>query len=175
MEGGSPRATRPAAAKPSTQQGHTLASANPAAPAVAPENVITNWEDRLDDILTSPGEETDKTRQMFEMYPRLPAEGKAEIAQHLANLVGDKDYAPLGQILTDPTQSEDVLDTLLADLLNRPNSVKLPYLLSIAQVAQHPKASEAKDMLELFLEEDYGTDWPKWQAKLDGWLKDNPD
>ncbi len=61
------------------------------------------------------------------------------------------------------------------DVLNRPNSVKLPLLLDLARDPQHPKASEAKDILELFLEEDYGNDWTKWQAKLDQWLKDNPD
>jgi len=41
--------------------------------------------------------------------------------------------------------------------------------------SQNPKAGEAKDLLELFLEEDYGTDWNKWQAKMQQWLKDNPD
>ena len=30
-------------------------------------------------------------------------------------------------------------------------------------------------MLELFLEEDYGANWGQWQAKMDQWLKDNPD
>ena len=37
------------------------------------------------------------------------------------------------------------------------------------------KAREAKDLLELFLEEDYGADWTKWQTKMDEWLKANPD
>ena len=68
-----------------------------------------------------------------------------------------------------------MLDFLLDDVLNRPNSLKLPALLAVARNAQHPKAAEAKDFLQLFLEEDYGSDWDKWQARMEQWLKDNPD
>jgi hypothetical protein len=98
-----------------------------------------------------------------------------EVAQHLANLVADENYAPLAKYLTDSSLPESVLDVLLADVLNRPNSVKLPALLDVAKDDKNPKASEAKDLLELFLEEDYGKDWAQWQTKMEQWLKDNPD
>jgi hypothetical protein len=138
-------------------------------------NVITNWEDKLDDILGSEGEESDKAKKLLAMFSRLPADGQVEVAQHLSNLLPDQDYAALGKLLTDSKLSEEVLDVLIVDVLNRPNSVKLPLLLEVARDAQHPKAAEAKDLLELYLEEDYGTDWNKWQAKLEQWIKDNPD
>jgi hypothetical protein len=44
-----------------------------------------------------------------------------------------------------------------------------------AKSPDHPKADEAKDILALFLDEDFGTDWGKWQEKMTVWLKDNPD
>jgi hypothetical protein len=68
-----------------------------------------------------------------------------------------------------------VLDFLLDDVLNRPNSLKLPALLDVARNAQHPKAAEAKNFLTLFIEEDYGSDWDKWQTGIEAWLKANPD
>ena len=83
--------------------------------------------------------------------------------------------APLGKLLTDSKLPEEVLDVLIVDVLNRPNSLKLPLLLEVARDTQHPKAAEAKDLLELYLEEDYGSDWNKWQAKMEQWLKENPD
>jgi hypothetical protein len=145
--------------------------------AVTPmaSNLMTNWEDRLDEILGGEGEEADKAKQMLEMFPRLPEEGQVEVAQHLSNLTADKDYAPLGAYLTNSATSEQVLDVLMGDLLNRPNSVKLPVLLDVAREPQHPKAGEAKDILQLFLEEDYGADWNAWQTKMQQWLADNPD
>jgi hypothetical protein len=141
----------------------------------APVNSITNWEDKLDDILGSDTEDTNKVTQLFAMFPRLPKDGQEEVAQHLSNLVDDPDYAPLGQLLTNAKLSPDVLDVLMADLLNRPNATKLPTLLEIARNPDHPNAGEAKDLLELYLDEDYGTDWTTWQQKMQEWLKDNPD
>lgn len=150
---------------------------NPALSSTATTTTTTNaeWEDQLEAILGSDGEDTQKVKQLFAMFPQLPEDGQVEIAQHLSNLVSDQDYAPLGKLLTDPKQPEGVLDVLIADLLNRPNGTKLPLLLELARNAQHPKAVEAKDLLELYLEEDYGQNWDTWQAKTQQWLKDNPD
>ena len=148
-----------------------------AAPQVQPipPDLITNWEDRIDSILTSDEEEAKKAKRMLEMFPRLPAEGQEEVAQHLSNLVPDEDYSALGQYLTNATLPESVLDVLLSDLLNRPNSIKLPLLMQVARDARNPESAEAKDLLGVFLEEDYGDNWPAWQTKMDQWLKENPD
>ena len=141
----------------------------------AASSVITNWEDKVDEILTSEVPEADKARKMLDMFPRLPEDGQVEVAQHLANLVSDQDYPSLGRFLTNSTLPQPVLDVLMADALNRPNSVKLPALLGVASDPRNPKAGEAKDILQLFLEEDFGTDWNAWQNKVTQWLADNPD
>jgi hypothetical protein len=146
-------------------------STNPA-PATT---TIADWEDKLETILAAEGDDRDKARQMLQMFARLPEDGQVEVAQHLSNLVADEDYAQLKKLLVDAKLPEEVLDVLIADILNRPNSVKLPTLLEVARNDQHPKAGEAKDLLELYLEEDYGQDWNKWQSKTEQWLKDNPD
>ena len=138
-------------------------------------NLISNWEDKVDEILGSPGSETNKVQQLLELFPKVPAAGQTEVARHLSNLLPDQDYGLLRQHLVNPDLPAEVLDVLLGDALNRPNSLKLPALLDVARNDQHPKAAEARDFLQLFLEQDYGTDWDKWQAGLDQWLKDNPD
>ncbi|MGO8677852.1 MAG: hypothetical protein ACLQVX_18535 [Limisphaerales bacterium] len=143
--------------------------------AVAVSETLTNWEDKVDEILTSDVPEADKAKKMIELFPRLPEKGQVEVAQHLSNLVSDQDYASLGRFLTNSALPEPVLDVLVADVLNRPNSLKLPALLGVARDPQNPKAGEAKDILRLFLEEDYGADWNAWQAKVTQWLADNPD
>jgi hypothetical protein len=144
--------------------------------ATQPANLMTNWEDKLDQILGGEGNDADKAKEMLAMFPNLPEDGQAEVAQHLSNLTPDENYTGLGQYLTNSTVSEAVLDVLLADLLNRPNSVKLPMLYEVArQGDQNPKASDAKDILQLYLDEDYGDNWQQWQAKMEQWLKDNPD
>ncbi|HSU56545.1 MAG TPA: hypothetical protein VLT36_20970 [Candidatus Dormibacteraeota bacterium] len=158
-----------------TNQTPPAAAIVPATQTPAPANLITNWEEKVDAILVSDGEDADKAKQMLEMFPHLAPDAQEEVAHHLSNLTPDENYGPLGSYLTNSTLPEAVLDVLLEDVLNRPNAIKLPMLLEVARDPQNPKAGEAKDVLELFLEEDYGSDWTKWQAKMDEWLKDNPD
>lgn len=166
----------PGGAKPGTgtnsSPGH-LAVVSPA--EVASVGSETNWEDKLEEILNAESDDTNKVKQLFTMFPRLPEDGQAEVAQHLSNLVDNDDYAPLGQLLKNARLPESVLDVLMGDLLNRPNAVKLPMFLDLARIPDHAEAGEAKDLLELYLDEDYGTDWPKWEQKMKEWLKENPD
>lgn len=138
-------------------------------------NLITGWEEKIDDVLRSDAETAAIGRTLLEWLPRLPAAGQVEAAQHIVNLLEDADYAPLAKVAADPATPEEVLDILLADLLNRPNALKLPALLSVARQTNHAKAGEAKDLLELYLEEDFGTDWAQWEARMQEWLKANPD
>ena len=137
--------------------------------------LIAAWEDKVDEILGSASSDPDKAKQMLEMVPQLPADGQEEVARHVSNLLPDQDYGLMHAYLTNAALPEEVLDVLLGDVLNRPNSLKLPALLAVASTPQHPKAAEAKDFLELFLEEDCGDDWAKWQGSMEQWLKDNPD
>jgi len=170
--------TRPADVSP-TSHPDTEPLTQPAIPKPlmvgSTPNVLTNWEEKLDEILGAETDETNKVKQLFALFPRVPDESKVEVAQHLSNLTSDEDYAPLGELLKDPKLPDDALDALMAVALNRPNSVKLPELLEVARTPDHPKADEAKDILALFLDEDFGTDWGKWQEKMTAWLKDNPD
>jgi len=135
----------------------------------------TNWEEQIDDIVGSDEPDTNKVHQLFALFPKLPPDGQEEAAQHLSNLVDDEDYAPLGEMLKNDKLPEGVLDELLADVLNRPNNLKLPALLAVASDANHVKHDEAKDLLELYLGEDYGTDWNSWGQHMTNWMQQNPD
>jgi hypothetical protein len=163
---------------PSTSAESTTAAANPTVVATNTTatadatNLLADWEDKLDEILGSDEDDTNKVKDLFAVFPRLPEEGQAEVAQHLSNLVSDDNYTPLGQLLQNTKLPDSVLDVLMSDVLNRPNSVKLPQLLQVAQNPDHPKADEAKDLIELYLDED---DPAKWPDKMQQWLKENPD
>ena len=61
----------------------------------------------------------------MELLPQLPEEGQEEAAEHLANLLPDDQYAAAGQMLTNLKTTEPVMDVLMSDLLNRPNTLKM--------------------------------------------------
>ena len=153
----------------------SLTNGGPGEVSVPAAEIITNWEDKVDEILRATNQTEDKAKQMLEMFSRLPEDGQVEVAKHLSNLLPDQDYAPMGRLLADPQLPGEVLEALMGDVLNRPNRLKLPALLEVARTPQHPKASAAREMLGSLLEVDYGDDWAKWQARIEEWLKENPD
>lgn len=164
----SPRPPRPAPlATPVTS---TAAVPPPAAAAT-----ITDWEEKIDGVLTAAEDETQKARRLLAIFPNLPEDGQVEAAQHISNLLPDEEYTPLAQALTNAALAEAVLDVLMTDVLNRPNELKLQTLLEVARTPNHPKAEEALDVLEVFVDENYGQDWAAWKAAVEKWLKENPD
>jgi hypothetical protein len=157
------------------QASQDLTNGGPMGASGAATNLMTGWEDKVDEILGSASSDADKAKQMLELFSTLPADGQEEVARHLTNLMPDQDYGLMRTYLTNAALPENVLDVLFGDVLNRPNRLKLPALLEVARSAQHPKAAEAKGSLGLFLDADYGSDWDKWQAGMEQWLKENPD
>lgn len=177
-----------------TDQSTPAQNAQPMTPIVEPQplaptqsNIIaqtptnppaanTNWEDTVDDIVGSDDQDTNKVKQLFALFPKLPADGKEEVAQHLSNLVEDDSYGPLGDLLKDDTQPQGVLDELMSDVLNRPNSLKLPTLLDVAEDPNNPEHDEAKDLLELYVGSDLSVDnWNGATNAVNNWLQQNPD
>ncbi|HWC61058.1 MAG TPA: hypothetical protein VHC44_15290 [Verrucomicrobiae bacterium] len=155
----------------------------PRIPTVQPDNLVAatnaastnDWEEKIDDIVGSDDPDTNKVAKLYALFPKLPPDGQEEAAQHLSNLVDDDEYAPLGEMLKNDKLPEGVLDELLADVLNRPNNLKLPELLAVASDPNHAKHDEAKDLLELYLGEDYGSDWNSWGQHMTNWMQQNPD
>jgi hypothetical protein len=136
---------------------------------------LAGWSEKVDALLAADVPESDKVRQLLEMFPRLPEEGQVEVANHLSNLLPNEDYPKLAAFATNTTFAPEALDVLLRDAMNRPNSLKLPVLIDVAADPRHPKAADAKETLVFLLGEDEGDDWSKWREKAAEWLKANPD
>jgi len=141
---------------------------NPVDPSAA-----LHWEEKLDDILLRGGEPNDKADLITNLMRSAPPEAQVELAQHLINMAQDDHYDGTAEMLTNATTPAAVATVLMNDLLNRRNNLKLPMLLAIARNDDHPLKDQAKDMLELFLQADYGTNWDQWASAVDAWLQDN--
>jgi len=154
--------------------------ARPTETAVVPQPppaaaLIGDWEERIDGVLTGQEDEAQKAKLLLALFPKLPEDGQVEAAQHISNLLPDEEYSSLAQTLTNAAMPEAVLDVLMTDVLNRPNQLKLETLLDVARMPNHPKAEEARDVLEVFVDENYGEDWAAWKTAVEKWLKENPD
>jgi hypothetical protein len=110
---------------------------------------------------------------LLDLFPDLPQDGQVAVAERLSFLLPGPDYPALGEYLTNPQTPEPLLDAIIAGLLNRADYLKLPLLLELARNDQHPRAAEAKELLQAMLDESYGDDWSKWQAEVDERLEQN--
>jgi hypothetical protein len=97
-----------------------------------------------------------------------------ELSQHLVNMVQDDHYDGAAQLLTNPATPSEVSTVLMNDLLNRNNTLKLPMLLSVARDDDHPLKDQAREMLELLIQQDAGTNWDQWGEAINTWLQNNP-
>lgn len=141
----------------------------------APVTNEPDWGEKIGNILAADTEIVDKYKELLKLYPTFPEDGKIEAAKHLCNLVPDDDYADMGKLLADPKVPATVAEDVLFDLFNRPNSLKVPLMLQVARTPGHPGAEKAREDLALLLEDNYGTDWGRWERATQDYLKNNPD
>ena len=108
------------------------------------------------------------------MLPQTPAEGQVDVAQHAGRLLSDASFASFGSQLTNAATPPAVRRVVFADLLSRPNSVKLPWLIEVAKSPVDNQSGEALLILKSILREDYGTDWNAWRERVVIWMMENP-
>lgn len=141
-------------------------------PTPAQPRALAPWERQIDNVLRGPADESQTAQILINMLPSLPPEGQEEAAEHISNLILDEDYGRVAPLVRNPNLPEEVLDVFVTDLMNRDDAVKLPLLLDIAKIPNHPHHEEALTDLEIFLDEDFGSDWGKWQDATQRYLKE---
>ena len=141
-------------------------SAPQTAPAVPLDTTPSNWEQQLAGKLPRL-KPVEKARAIFALLPSLPESALASAAVEAVEKLPDADYpATALPVLINPETHGQVLSVLFADLLERPDTIALPALLTIAKNPDHPFAPSALDDLRLLLNADHDTDWPRWDAAI---------
>lgn len=136
--------------------------------------VVTNWQAQVSQVLASGNSAPDQGNTLLAMLPQTPAEGQVDVAQHTGRLLSDAAFASFGSQLTNSATPAAVRRVVFADLLTRPNSVKLPWLIEVARSPVDNQSGEALLILKSILREDYGTDWNAWRERAVIWMLENP-
>lgn len=106
----------------------------------------------------------------------LPDESAKVVAmEHATSLMSDNQFKQLkSQIMSlNDTGSEDMKDTILRDILTRAENVRMPALVDLLRRPAYPGQQEVREVLEAYLDVDYGMDFPKWDAAVRQWLIEN--
>lgn len=146
-----------------------------APPPPAPPQ-MTEDDRKIDEALRMfPGnteqDQTNTAQALINLLPTLSADGQVEAAQHVSNLLSDQEYGRVMHIWRNPGFNSEVIDVFATDLMNREHKVMLPAMLDAVKMPNHPFHEEAKTTMEVFLDEDYGTDMAKWEKAMKDFLK----
>jgi len=150
----------------------TRALPNPAGtdfiiPAIPLETGELGWEKTIRDVTSDKKvSDAEKGRRLLETIPTMPVEGRETAAEEAIKRIPDTDYRPAQLALSNPATFGTAVGVLFADLMNRPDEIRLPTLLTIARNPEHPYAPNARDNLNLILGKDHGTDWTAWDAAI---------
>ena len=133
------------------------------------------WKLKMERILGSNASAQQKIQDLREMLSKLEEADAEAAVQDLTARVKDEGFSFLKPLVVDPTLPEPVRDEFMVDLMNRPNSIKIPLFLEIARNPDHPDHESAFDTLEAFTGLKYGADWNGWETGIQQWMKENPD
>lgn len=142
--------------------------------ATIPVIAVTNWTVQLGAVLTTGGSTTNQAITLLAMFPNLPAEGQLEAVQHASRLLPGEYFNALGSQMTNTAVPPAVRRAIFADLLMRPNALKLPWLVEVARASLDGQSDEALLLLKSQLREDYGTNWAAWRERIAVWLSLHP-
>ena len=149
----------------------TATSSGPLGLASAPAPIVA-WEDRLDQLLTAETDPVTTVRGLVSSMRQLPPEAQEQYAAHAVNLCGDEQFGLLGQIYLNAQTPQAVTETIFSDLLNRPDTIKLPLLAKTLRNAAHPMAGRAEEILRTYIALEPGTIPPNgWDQAVDAYLK----
>lgn len=144
-------------------------------PLTADGNAAASGSGRVGEVLVSSASSAAKAQTLLALFPQLPAAAQPAAAQHIVNLLPDTAYASFATQLTNANASAEVRAVIYADLLQRPNAIKLPWLLAMARSPGVSQAGEAAALLQATLREDHGANWNVWSERVGAWLQAHPD
>jgi len=129
------------------------------------------WEKAINQLLDS-DEDNDKVASALAvLVPTLPLEGQVEAVQHMVNLLDDEQYELARNMVMNPGLHPDLREVLFSDILDRPNTVKLPALLALLGSPGHPLRTEAHTNLQAVIGQDLGESPMLWSQPVQAFLE----
>jgi hypothetical protein len=122
------------------------------------------WEASIRSVLSrDKATDAEKAIGLFQLLPGMPAEGAETCAEEAVKRLPNAEYRHAQAAVSNPGTYGLALGVLFSDLMERPDNLRLPTLVTIARNSAHPYAAPAHDNLELLLGQDFGEDWSRWE------------
>jgi hypothetical protein len=116
-----------------------------------------------------------KVQQLLALLPRLPEDGKVLAMEHAAKLIPDEDYLKHRARLLQLANTKELREVVLVDVLTRDDSVRMTSLVEFLRHTASEDQAEVREVLEAFLDKDFGSDALQWEIAVQQYLRENAD
>jgi hypothetical protein len=117
--------------------------------------------------------DAEKVTRLLAMMPGLSQEEKSMALDHATQLIPDTDYIRQRPTLLRLADTDELREVVLLDLLTRDDTIKMPGLVELMKQPHAIMKTEAREVLEAYLEQDHGEDTGKWDVAVRQWLAEN--
>ena len=148
---------------------------SPSPPTASPDK-LAEWEATISNALADDSisnEQAVDRLLVLAADPTVDETVRLDATEHALNLTEDETFSKVMPIWKDPATPVDMLDSILSDLYNRGDRVKLEAVLEAAKVANHPLHEDNIELLEFYVDENYGDDWDAWGEAVNTYFVEN--
>jgi hypothetical protein len=117
----------------------------------------------------------EKVERLLGMIPQLLENRKSTAMDYATQLIKDEDYVRLRPRLLRLADTDELREVVMLDMLTRDDGIKMLSLVELLKTPSKTTKADAREILEAFLEKDYGDDPNKWDAPVRQWIAENQD
>jgi len=131
------------------------------------------WSPKAVEAAFAAEDDGTRHRKVLSLLMGAPEENKPDLADHVANLTPDDEYAPVAWLISNRGVTGAAMQALLQDLHERPADIKLPVMAEILSQADHPGAPGAEHALNIYLQVSHGYPSDAWRKEVATFLATN--
>lgn len=112
-----------------------------------------------------------KVEDLLRIAPELPGDAQRLAVEEAVELIPDTTYLHYRERLFQLAYSEELRAAIIDDALTRGEEVRLPTLVEMMRLSiSESERTEIREVLEAYLDADYGPDPKHWEAPVRRWV-----
>jgi hypothetical protein len=114
------------------------------------EKAVAAWESLVSQLVEQKAVPTPEyAKHVKAAFDKLDKADQMDCIHQALNLLPDRQFPSLYEILYDKGEDPDVLDAIFSDALNRPEELKMPLLKALSKDRDHPLFFESARILDV--------------------------
>jgi hypothetical protein len=153
--------------RPQKKEGYSQSRRNTREASVADDEVVTQKEQIISQIVGSGRPFTDIASDLLTLLPNCKGSEQILVASHLSQLADGEQFNQLVKFLNHSRIDKMAKEEIFTAIFNREPKKAALSLIQVIEDGAQEYTSEAEQALSILLQADHGTDVVAWKSELD--------